>query len=73
MWFDCKGLTTDRQFVEQQGKLVIEHIVRLWTNISKPPNVYIISPFTAVKDSMKQELESKLKDMNISRTLIKIS
>ena len=71
VWFDCKGLTTDRQFVEQQGKLVIEHIVRLWTNISKPPNVYIISPFTAVKDSMKQELESKLKDMNISRTLIK--
>ncbi|MFJ8068426.1 AAA domain-containing protein [Peribacillus sp. NPDC096447] len=65
-WFDCKGLAVNRQFVAEQGDLVADHIVELWEKASTPPDVYIISPFTAVKDGIKQVLKQRLKNMQIS-------
>ncbi|MGE7183993.1 AAA domain-containing protein [Peribacillus sp. NPDC006672] len=70
-WFDCKGLAVNRQFVTEQGDLVADHIVELWEKASTPPDVYIISPFTAVKDGIKQVLKQRLKNMPISNEEIK--
>ncbi|MGE7879154.1 DEAD/DEAH box helicase [Peribacillus muralis] len=70
-WFDCKGLAVNRQFVAEQGDLVADHIVELWEKASSPPDVYIISPFTAVKDGIKQVLTQRLKNMQITKEEIK--
>ncbi|MGG4201851.1 AAA domain-containing protein [Peribacillus frigoritolerans] len=70
-WFDCKGLAVNRQFVIEQGDLVADHIVELWEKASTPPDVYIISPFTAVKDGIKLVLKQRLKNIQISNEEIK--
>ncbi|WP_046174954.1 DEAD/DEAH box helicase [Domibacillus indicus] len=66
-WYDCKGTAVHRQFVKEQGELVGEHIAKLWENADRPPNVYIISPFTAVKEGIKKILRSRLKEAQISK------
>ncbi|MDM5201553.1 AAA domain-containing protein [Fictibacillus enclensis] len=71
VWFDCKGKATNRQFVEEQGNLVADHIIELWEKTSGPPNVYIISPFTAVKDGIKNILQKRLKSIGIPKELLK--
>lgn len=70
VWFDCKGSAINRQFVEEQGNLVVDHIIELWEKVSGPPNVYIISPFTAVKDGIKKILIKRLKNMNVSTEIL---
>ncbi|OLN21315.1 DNA helicase [Domibacillus antri] len=66
-WFDCKGIATNRQFVKEQGELVAEHIVELWEKAEGPPNVYIISPFTSVKEGVKEVIRSRFKEMQVSK------
>ncbi|WP_240501925.1 AAA domain-containing protein [Bacillus sp. MUM 13] len=66
IWFNCKGSAKNRQFVEEQGELVADHIIELWKKNSGPPNVYIISPFTAVKDGIKGILKERLNNMQVS-------
>ncbi|UAT29075.1 AAA family ATPase [Bacillus badius] len=69
-WFDCKGPATNRQFVKVQGDLVADHIMELWKKAAGPPNVYVISPFTAVKDGIKKVLKDRLKSMNVSAKVL---
>ena len=69
-WFDCKGSAINRQFVKEQGDLVADHIITLWEKSLNPPNVYIISPFTAVKDSIKKLLKERLKNRDISTQVV---
>ncbi|WRU97851.1 AAA domain-containing protein (plasmid) [Priestia filamentosa] len=70
VWFDCKGSAINRQFIKEQGDLVADHIIELWKKTSGPPNAYIISPFSAVKDGIKNILKERLKNMNISKDLL---
>lgn len=49
---------------------MVDHIITLWEKPSDPPNVYIISPFTAVKDSIKKLLKERLKNRNISTEVV---
>ncbi|WP_232713558.1 DEAD/DEAH box helicase [Bacillus xiapuensis] len=70
VWLDCKGSAINRQFVKEQGDLVADHIIELWKKASGPPNAYIISPFTAVKDGIKKILKERLTNMNISKDIL---
>lgn len=70
IWYDCKGSAKNRQFVEEQGELVVDHMIALWKKNAGPPNVYIISPFTAVKDGIKRILRAKLKKLGISKEVL---
>ena len=70
VWFDCKGPAINRQFVKEQGDLVADHMIELWKKASGPPEAYIISPFTAVKDEIKKILKARLTNMNISPKLV---
>ncbi|MDA7025097.1 hypothetical protein PJ311_00570 [Bacillus sp. CLL-7-23] len=46
-------LRTDNLF-EEQGDLVADHIMKRGKETSGPSKVYIISPFTVVKDGLKK-------------------
>ncbi|MBD7969420.1 DEAD/DEAH box helicase [Paenibacillus gallinarum] len=70
IWYDCKGSAKNRQFVEEQGELAADHIIELWKKNNAPPNVYIISPFTAVKDGIKKILKARLKKFGISTEIL---
>ena len=67
VWFDCKGATSNRQFVKEQGDLVSDKIAELWRKTDSPPNAYVISPFTEVKNEIKKLLRNRLLAMNISK------
>lgn len=47
-----------------------DHIMELWKKAAGPPNVYVISPFTAVKDGIKKVLKDRLKNMNVSAKVL---
>ncbi|MCY8972169.1 AAA domain-containing protein [Bacillus atrophaeus] len=69
-WFDCKGLATNKQFVKEQADLVAEEIYRQWKSISNPPNIYVITPFTAVKDGLKKTIKQRLEEMGIPKKMV---
>lgn len=70
IWFDCKGSAKNRQFVEEQGELVADHIIELWKKNSGPPNLYIISPFVTVKDGIKKILKVRLNNLRVSKEIL---
>ncbi|MDA1476973.1 AAA domain-containing protein [Bacillus changyiensis] len=47
-----------------------DHIMKRWKETSGPPKIYIISPFTAVKDGLKKVLKERLKNMNIPTEIL---
>ncbi|WLR41836.1 ATP-binding protein [Bacillus carboniphilus] len=59
-WFDCKGTAVNLQFVEEQAYLVAEKITYQWKLQSKPPSLYVITPFTAVKEGLRKIVKSHL-------------
>lgn len=81
-WISVKGKIKgkENQYVEEQGKELLERIKEHWKNLEKTdnddknssvqPSVYIITPFTKVKAEMKKLLkEELLKDEEIKEVL----
>ena len=81
-WISVKGKVKEKenQYVEEQGKELLERIKEHWKNLEKTdnddknssvqPSVYIITPFTKVKAEMKKLLkEELLKDEEIKEVL----
>lgn len=64
-WFHCIGSATNRQFVEEQAYFVAEKIALQWKNGIEPPDIYVITPFTAVKDGIKNIVRARLKQEGI--------
>lgn len=64
-WFHCIGSATNRQFVKEQAYFVAEKIASQWKNGIEPPDIYIITPFTAVKDGIKNIVRTRLKQEGI--------
>ncbi|MGD7008777.1 AAA domain-containing protein [Metabacillus sp. 84] len=58
-WLDCKGNAVDKQYVREQGVLVAERVFEHWEK-GKSPEVYIITPFTAVKNNLKRVIKERL-------------
>lgn len=64
-WFHCIGSATNRQFVKEQAYFVAEKIASQWKNGIERPDIYIITPFTAVKDGIKNIVRARLKQEGI--------
>lgn len=69
-WYDCKGKAVSGQYVSEQGELIAELIAKHWQTDGKEPNVFVITPFTKVKEGLKAAVEAKLKSMEIEEDKI---
>ncbi|REB11641.1 DNA helicase [Sporosarcina sp. BI001-red] len=62
-WFDCPGKAVQGQYVQEQGELIVEKIRGHFTvaeGTNKMPSVFVITPFTAVKDALKKIVKQQL-------------
>lgn len=66
-WIDINGKAINRQFVEEQAEWISEEIYKKWTSSSELPNIYVISPFTAVKNGLKKNIRSYLKKKGLPK------
>ncbi|WP_413627755.1 DEAD/DEAH box helicase [Fructilactobacillus vespulae] len=60
LWIDCKGQTTIRQYVPNQTEILAKFInlrIALGASLN---DIYVITPFTAVKDGIKNDIKAKL-------------
>ncbi|EIM08043.1 putative DNA helicase [Planococcus antarcticus DSM 14505] len=64
-WYDCSGKAINRQYVKEQGELIAELIAGHWSAENKEPTIFVITPFTAVKDGLKTAVRRKLKALSI--------
>ncbi|MGQ3385552.1 AAA domain-containing protein [Bacillus velezensis] len=69
-WFDCKGVATNKQFVKEQADLVAEEIYSEWKNASNAPDIYVITPFTAVKDGLKKTIKKRLAELGVPKKMV---
>ena len=58
-WYDCKGSVTKRQFVKEQGELLVHLLLNLKNEKGEVPNHYVITPFSAVKEELTKMLKNK--------------
>lgn len=66
-WIDCKGRAVNRQYVKEQGTLVAERIGEQWVLGENPPDIFVITPFTAVRAGVKEAVRKKLKAMGVPK------
>lgn len=66
-WIDCKGKAVNRQYVKEQGILAAERIAEQWTIGKTPPDIFVITPFTAVKNGVKGAISKKLEAMGVPK------
>ncbi len=60
-WYDIKGKATHKQFVPEQQEKIIELLTADWKNNSKEtPDVYVITPFTAIKSKIQSAVKKML-------------
>ncbi|WP_353854152.1 ATP-binding protein [Bacillus sp. Bos-x628] len=69
-WIDIKGKATNRQFVEKQAEWISKEIYEKWSVSSELPNIYVISPFTAVKNGLKRSIRSYLKKRDLPKKAV---
>ncbi|KEP25140.1 hypothetical protein BA70_11905 [Bacillus zhangzhouensis] len=66
-WIDINGKAINRQFVEEQAEWISEEIFKKWESSSELPNIYVISPFTAVKNGLKKNIRNYLKKKGLPK------
>lgn len=63
-WFDSKGTSIKKQYVKEHGEKVLELLANDWNEAIKKgqsePNAFVISPFSAVQNQIKQLVKSRL-------------
>ncbi len=69
-WFDCKGVAVNKQFVKEQADLVAEEIYQKWENTLNAPDLYVITPFTAVKDGLRKTIKKRLAELNVPKKIV---
>ncbi|WP_086428611.1 DEAD/DEAH box helicase [Staphylococcus cornubiensis] len=66
-WLDVKGKANPKQYVKEQGEAVVAALYRDWEEAKNmnqyPPNVFVISPFTQVKNEIIKLARIKLDKM----------
>ncbi|WP_208559040.1 AAA domain-containing protein [Marinilactibacillus kalidii] len=60
IWYDVSGGAIKGQYVQEHGETVIELLLEKWKENTDLPSLYIISPFTAVKNELKKKLKQRL-------------
>ncbi len=58
-WIDIKGKTSKRQEVPEQTQFIVNLLTRLYELDGKLPELYIITPFKAIKTELIHSIESK--------------
>ncbi|MBA4538404.1 DNA2/NAM7 family helicase [Bacillus aquiflavi] len=71
-WYDCTGNAVQAQYVQEQGNFIVEKIRGYFATLNgedSTPSVFVITPFTAVKEGLKNLLKQQLKGeiANISK------
>lgn len=62
-WFSYKGTTTNAQYVPEQGEFIGQCFQKYFKeNNNELPNLFVITPFTAVKDELKAILRKNRPD-----------
>ena len=65
-WIDVAGKATKNQYVPQQGEALATELLRSSRSGSTSlKDIYVITPFAAIKDELKSLLRKKLKPMNV--------
>lgn len=63
-WYDCSGKAVQSQYVEEQGDFIAGKIRSHFAELEEgesAPSVFVITPFTAVKEGLKNLLKQQLK------------
>lgn len=63
-WFNCIGKVTEKQYVQAQGDFMVNKIKEHFERVEEGalPNVFIITPFTAVKSQLSSLIRNSLQD-----------
>lgn len=60
-WLDCSGKVNGKQYVEEQGELLLNRMLAHWEKCDeKGPSLYIITPFTEIKNEVQSLMRKKL-------------
>jgi tRNA A37 threonylcarbamoyladenosine biosynthesis protein TsaE len=60
-WYHCTGKVKQAQYVEEQGKFVVNKIKEMYLDKKDLPKIYVITPFTIIAREIKNELKKELK------------
>lgn len=63
-WLHSAGKVTQSQYVEEHGRLIVDRLQRHFSDLQgtdQTPNVFVITPFSAVKDALKSLVGKELK------------
>ncbi|WP_148359077.1 DEAD/DEAH box helicase [Peribacillus simplex] len=66
-WYNCTGIAIQNQYVKEQGKFVASQLVELYEIKGELANVFVITPFTAIRREVKKEVEAALKPYKIPK------
>ncbi|WP_241774477.1 AAA domain-containing protein [Lysinibacillus sp. FJAT-14222] len=66
-WIDCVGKVSTDQYVKEQGEYVAQVILDKYKEKNGLPNLFVITPFTAVKDGLKKAILQKLKPLQVPK------
>ncbi len=64
-WIDCVGKVSTAQYVKEQGEYVAQVILDKYKEKNELPNLFVITPFTAVKDGLKKAIHQKLMPLQV--------
>lgn len=62
-WIDCVGKAEEAQYVKEQAEYMAQVVFDKYKDKNKLPNLFVITPFTAVRDGLKQAIRQKLKPL----------
>ncbi len=66
-WINCVGKVNTAQYVVEQGEYVAQVIFDLYKKHNQLPNLFVITPFTAVKEGIQRAIRRKLKPLQIQK------
>lgn len=63
-WYDIHGKAVQAQYVKEQGEFIVKQIEAQFEAHQKEgePSIFVITPFTVVKDELKKLLRARLKN-----------
>ncbi|MDP3269524.1 MAG: AAA domain-containing protein [Legionella sp.] len=59
VWFDVPGIATEKQYVPEQGKWVLNLFIALFNEEKKLPDLFIITPFRIVKNQISNLFQNQ--------------
>lgn len=64
-WIDCKGRAEPAQYVKEQAEYVAQIVFDQYKKKNALPNLFVITPFTAVKQGVQKVMKQRLKSLYV--------